>query len=205
MPTSAAAVVNDPLEMEPRPRRKRFTREQVSAMLDAGVFAGERFELIDGELIDKMGQNPPHASAIADLNSILTDLYGTRRIRIQMPIRVGGEDDQWNEPEPDLAVLAAGRTANDFRREHPRATDLELVVEVADSTLRYDTTRKRELYARAGVPLFWVLDISAMTLHVFSDPSNGSYQNVQRLDATQAAELAGSTIPVASMISGLES
>ena len=183
------------------PKRARFTRQQVTRMMDTGVFVGQRFELIDGELIDKMGQNPPHASAIAAVAEILAELFSMRRVRVQLPIEVSGVDHDWSEPEPDVSVLGEGLTNKEFRSRHPNARDLALVVEIADTSAQYDSTRKRDLYARAGVSEYWVLDISRGVLHVYRNPSaSGQFAETKTLSRKQSVEIGGLKLAVADML-----
>jgi Uma2 family endonuclease len=159
------------------PPRKRFTVGEVEQMLEAGLFAGQRFELIDGDLIDKMGQNPPHAYVITLVLEWLTSICASKRIRVQLPIQAGGPDQKWSLPEPDLAVVPELKDV--YLHRHPRGDELLLAVEVADTTLQYDETLKRDLYARAGVREYWVLDIGGRQLTVHRNPSNGKFSYVQ--------------------------
>jgi Uma2 family endonuclease len=154
--------------------RKRFTRDEVERMLDAGLFDGQRYELIGGDLIDKMGQKPPHAFSISILLAWLSEVFGSGCVRAQLPIEAGTKDRKWNLPEPDLAVLAQTTNA-DYRGRHPRGDELQLAIEVADTTLRHDLTTKRSLYARAGVPEYWVLDIQGRRLLIHRQPRRGDY------------------------------
>jgi Uma2 family endonuclease len=98
------------------------------------------------------------------------------RILVQAPIQAGGPDQKWSLPEPDLAVLAERK---DEYRRHPRGDELLLVVEVSDTTVRHDETTKRDLYARAGVREYWVMDIDGRQLTVHRNPSNGRFAYVQ--------------------------
>jgi Uma2 family endonuclease len=161
------------------PPRKRFTVHEVEQMHRAGLFAGQRLELIDGDLIDKMGQNPPHSHAITLLLTWLAKICETQRIRVQSPMQAGGQDRKWSLPEPDVAVLAESK--DDYRRRHPRGDELLLVVEVSDTTVQHDSTMKRDLYARAGVPEYWVLDVGGRQLTVHRNPANGEFADVQSL------------------------
>ena len=167
------------------PPRKRFTRSEVEHMLDAGLFAGQRFELIDGDLIDKMGQIPPHASGIRLVLACLAKIFGIEAILVQAPIEVADADRERSWPEPDLAVLAEVKT--DYRHRHPRGDELLLVVEVADATVPHDATTKRDLYARAGVPEYWVLDVSARRLIVHRGPAQGRFQHIETLSENATA------------------
>lgn len=141
--------------------RGNFTREEVNRLEETGVLTG-RYELLEGELIDKMGQNPPHAWALQLMYEWLLGIFGVKRLRNQVPIEVAESDRRRNDPLPDIAVLAELRT--EYARRHPRGDELTLLVEVADTSSRFDLTVKAALYARAGVPEYWVLDLSRRTL-----------------------------------------
>jgi Uma2 family endonuclease len=161
------------------PRRKRFTRTDVARLTNAGVLEGQRYELIEGDLIDKMGQNPPHVWSIALLNVWLAKTFGGASVRCQAPIEIASDDQERNEPEPDFFVLAEVRL--EYSARHARGDELLLLVEVSDTTARFDRTVKASLYARASVPEYWVLDVSARALFVHRHPSGGGYQQVTRL------------------------
>jgi Uma2 family endonuclease len=171
------------------PRRKRFTRAEVDRMQELGIFDGQRCELIDGELIDKMGQNPPHAYAIQRLFVWLIGLFGPDRLRIQSPIEVKAGDSEWSLPEPDIAVLTEADVA--YGKRHPRGDELQLVVEVADTSLRQDLTTKRDLYARAGVGEYWVLDLQSRRLIVHRNPAQGEYRETAILSEGDHASCGG--------------
>jgi Uma2 family endonuclease len=174
----AASIVQPPISSDLPLPRKRFTRSEVERMLDSGIFAGQRFELIDGELIDKMGQKPPHASAIQRCMGLLAAMFGVARVRVQMPIEAGPTDRESSLPEPDLAVLADAKL--DLSQRHPNGRELTLLIEVSDTTLRHDAVKKRDLYARAGVPEYWVLDIKGRRLivHCSLDEEKGEYPSL---------------------------
>ena len=178
--------------------RVRFTRDDVDQMMDAGVFAGRRFELIDGDLIDKMGQKPPHADAIESLLDLLFGVFGPRRVRVQAPLEVSAADQKFNFPEPDLSVRAEprGRSA----KRLPRGDEMVLVVEVADTTLIADSTIKRDLYARAGVPEYWVLNLKARKLIVHRNLKQGKYATTASLTARDTVSIAGQSIRIADML-----
>jgi Uma2 family endonuclease len=168
-------------------------------MLDAGLFAGQRFELIDGDLVDKMGQHPPHAHAIRILHALLTKIFGGERVQAQLPIEAAAAEQERSLPEPDFAVLT--ELKGDYGRRHPRRDELLLAVEVADTTLQYDTTTKRDLYARAGVPEYWVLDLSGRRLIVHRNPSRGKFGEIGTVTGNESVEvLPGVHIPVSEML-----
>lgn len=168
-----------PLTAESAPRRVRFTRSDVNRIQEAGLFEGRRFELIEGDLIDKMGQNPPHANALQIALEFLVRVFGLPRVRAQLPMDVALPDRNWNEPEPDLVVTAEQREV--FRNRHPRGDETLLVLEIADSSIRQDLLGKRDLYARAGVPEYWVVNIQDRELVVHRTPHDGRYREILTL------------------------
>jgi Uma2 family endonuclease len=196
------AVLELPQIASPPLPRKRFTRSEVYEMLNAGLFAGQRFELIDGDLIDKMGQNPPHANAIELCMALLTEIFGIKQVRVQLPIEASPADRERSEPEPDLAVLAARKP--DFAHRHPNGYELALVIEVADTTLRHDALRKRDLYARAGVPEYWVLDLNGRRLivHRELDAEQAQYASIQSYAEAEEVfiDSPGQSISVSSLL-----
>lgn len=145
----------------------RWTREEARKI--AGLFPERRFELIEGELIEKMGQNPPHAFLIKVLTSLLLKIY-PGRIGVQSPIVLGPD----TEPEPDLTVLT--RDLDAFRHRLPEAVDVLLVIEVSDTTLAFDQGSKLELYARSGIPFYCVMDVQRNKLFWYCEPKDTNYR-----------------------------
>ena len=166
-------VTPDPLP-EPFPQRRRFTREECRFLVDNGLLDG-RWELVDGEIISKTGQNPPHKIAVILLNAFLTRVFDALRVQIQLPIDVAPVDNPINEPEPDGAVLA--RHVTEYPDGNAPPGDVLLVVEVADTSLRFDLTTKMARYARAGIPDYWVVDLNGRRIVVHRDPEGNRYQN----------------------------
>jgi Uma2 family endonuclease len=199
----ATAVTDAPLKaIAQAPPRKRWTRSECEAIEATGVFDQERVELIDGELISKMGKNRRHVDAATLLHGWLTQVFGVRFVNTEAPIDVAPEDNPTNQPVPDLIVLK--RSYSGFRSATPQPNDLQLVVEVADTTLTFDLTVKAALYARAGIVEYWVLDVSGRRLVVHRDPRDGRYrsmadfseqESVAPLAAPDSAFLIGSAFP----------
>jgi Uma2 family endonuclease len=169
-----AAPMPIPEIAEAAPARKRFTREEVDRLAETEVFAGQRYELIDGDLIDKRGQNPPHVSAIQLLLKFLAGLFAVGMIRVQHPMEAAPGDRERSLPEPDVAVLREDKIEHQSR--HPRGDEMLLVIEVSDTTAAFDRTRKATLYARAGVPEYWVLDLNRRMLVVHREPDGTQYR-----------------------------
>jgi Uma2 family endonuclease len=153
--------------------RGHYTRDEVRRMEDAGELVG-RFELLEGDLIDKMGQNAPHAQALRLVAAWLINIFGPLRVQAQLPIEVAEGDQERSEPEPDVAVLQDLKP--DYDRRHPRGDELILLVEVSDSSSRFDLSTKALLYARAGAPEYWVLDITRRMLIIHRVPEQGVYK-----------------------------
>jgi Uma2 family endonuclease len=158
------------------PPRKRWTRAECAALEGSGIWGQQRLELVHGELISKMGKKRPHVNALVAVQAWLVRTFGEQFVNPEAPIDVAPEDNPTNEPEPDLVVLA--KPSRDYRERNPRPSDLRLVVEISDSTLGFDLTAKAELYARAGIIEYWVVDVAARRLIVHRDPSEGLYRSV---------------------------
>ena len=128
-----------------------------------GVFADMRTLLVDGEILAMSLPDPPHNLSLGLVEDWLRTTFANGyHVRNQMAFDVGTE----NDPGPDLAVVVGNRRDYADRQ----ATTAILVVEIADSSLFLDTTRKAELYATAGVPEYWVIDLEHRLLLVFRDP-----------------------------------
>jgi Uma2 family endonuclease len=174
MPT---AVPETPVQIVAQnPPRKRWTRSECEVAEAAGLFDQERLELIDGELISKMGKKRPHVNSDSRLFAWLIRVFGEDNVNFEAPIDVSPEDNPTNEPVPDQIVLKPSYTG--FLSDMPQPEDLALVVEVADTTLTFDLTVKAALYARAGIVEYWVLDFSGRRLVVHRDPQDGRYRSI---------------------------
>jgi Uma2 family endonuclease len=148
-----------PPAADPRPRR--WTREEYYRMGDLGWFHGQRVELIEGEIMVLSPQNWPHTSTVARVGEVLQRLLGSNFwVRMQFPLNLST-----SEPEPDVSVVAG--KLEDYS-DHP--TTAVLVVEVSDSTLAYDRTRKASLYARAGIADYWIVNLVNNQVEVYRDP-----------------------------------
>jgi Uma2 family endonuclease len=156
-------------------KRRRFTTDEFQEMVKVGILPEEHgWEVIDGYLVDKMSIGTKHASVVKRLNRILNRRFGENLlVSVQDPIHL----NKYNEPEPDIALLV--RRDDEYQTQHPLPNDILAVIEVSDSTLKYDREIKKNLYAEAGIVEFWLIDISGNTIEVYSQPRNGTYRNVQ--------------------------
>ena len=155
--------------------RYRFDVDEFARMGEAGIFTeDDRVELIDGEVREMTPIGPPHAGIVNHLTEVMvTRLAGRANVIVQNPIRL----DRHTEPQPDLAV--ARRRKSFYADRHPEPDDVLLVVEVADSSLRYDRAEKVPRYARAGIPEAWLIDVEAGTVTVYTDPRPEGYARQQ--------------------------
>lgn len=183
MPTVVTERPYRPVPMDPP--RKRWTRAECAALESSGLWDQQRLELVHGELISKMGKKRPHVNALVAVQAWLVRTFGEQFVNPEAPIDVAPEDNPTNEPEPDLVVLA--RPSREFRDANPKASDLRLVVEISDSTLGFDLTTKAELYARAGIVEYWVVDVAARRLLVHRDPREGLYRSVTAYSEQETA------------------
>ncbi|MBM3735208.1 MAG: Uma2 family endonuclease [Acidobacteria bacterium] len=165
----------DPIEaiQEPPLPRKTWSREEIEVLESTGLFNDQHYELIEGELISKMGKKRPHVEGVKRMGEALVSVFGAAYVNQEAPIDIAPEDNPRNEPEPDVIVLR--RRSSEFTA-NPGPADLALVVEVSESTLRQDRTTKARLYARAGIGEYWVLDVKGRRLLVFRDPGPDGYR-----------------------------
>ena len=173
MPTTLTERPAQPIPLSPP--RKRWTRAECSSLEEAGLLDGQHLELIEGELINKMGKNVPHMVRLRWLMNWLQEVFGKEFVYPEPSIDVAPEDNPSNEPEPDFIVVKRELTSSSSK---PRPEDLHLVVEIADTTLRFDLTTKAALYARAGIVEYWVWDINGRRLIVHRNPQHGVYSSV---------------------------
>ena len=160
----------------PFPPRKRLFRGDCAALEIAGQLDYQRFELIDGDLIEKMPKNWPHTFALVALQCWLARAFGLSYFAQEAPVDVSPEDNPTSEPEPDFVIF--NRSIFEFTTHKRNPSDLVLVIEVSNTTLRFDLTVKARLYARAGIPEYWVLDINGRRLGVHRDPQDGEYKSI---------------------------
>lgn len=161
--------------MSVRPKRLRFSVDDYYTMIDLGMLKNvESAEIIDGELIESMPIGNAHASVVKTLSEILRDYLGKDvTYSIKDPIRL----DEYNEPIPDIALL--NRRDDFYRRKAPMAEDVLLLIEVSDTTLEYDRNRKIPLYAQAGIPEVWIVNLQNSTVELHYEPRDSSFAIVK--------------------------
>jgi Uma2 family endonuclease len=154
------------------PRRARIDVTRYHRMIDAGIFhPDERIELIEGELLEMAPIGIPHAYAVMAFTRLLVEAIprDSGVVSIQGPVTLG----DLSEPQPDVLVLRP--PVERYRKARPRGADVLLLVEVSESTLRFDRKRKLPLYARHGVPESWILNLVDGQLETYREPWSGGY------------------------------
>ena len=166
----------------------RWTAADVRRMVAAGVVERpERFELVEGLILEKMSQNKPHAIALSFVVEALRLAFaGIAEIKAGVPLYLSDA----SEPEPDAMAVTPG-----LRRE-VRAEDVSLVVEVADTSLRKDRTTKAALYARHGIPEYLLLDVVGRRAEIRRRPEGEEWGEVLILDERGAFSPQGAGGPI---------
>ena len=182
---AAPPLLLDPAELAPVPVM-RFSVAEYQDMIRSGILPEEpRHELLEGWITPKMTRDPPHEVAIAIANPLLIRLFGGDwHVRVQSAITTAD-----SQPEPDLAV-ARGR-ARDFLEHHPGPGEVPLVIEVADSSPVRDRGLKARVYARAGIPNYWIINLVDRVVEVHSEPTDqATYARVENVGPDGAIRLA---------------
>ena len=160
-------------QVQTEPTRRRISVDEYYAMAEAGILTrDERVELIDGEIITISPIGSEHGASVDAGNYFLVSLLRGRAIvRVQGNVRL----DDYNEPEPDFALM---KWRYDFyRNELPGPDDVLLIIEVSDTSLSYDRGVKLALYARFGIPEVWIANIPNCIVEAYTDPVDGEYTN----------------------------
>lgn len=156
---------------------RRFTREEYRRLLEAGVIQeDERVELIEGTVVEMSPIGSQHAAVVKKLNALFHQaLEGGALVGVQDPIKLS----PFSEPQPDLVLLR--RRSDFYAQDHPGPEDILLLVEVAEASLAYDRQVKLPLYAQAGIPEVWLVNIGERKVEVYRHPSGESYLEVREL------------------------
>jgi Uma2 family endonuclease len=143
-------------------------------MGQSGIFApDQRLELINGEIVEMSPIGIRHAAAVDRLINLFSSVNRQYIVRGQNPIQLGDT----SLPQPDVTLL---RWRDDFYdKAYPGPADVLLLVEVADTSLAYDRDVKVPLYAQAGIPEVWIVDLNKRELAVYRSPVNGKYTEVR--------------------------
>lgn len=161
--------------LKPLDRHKRWTKQDCAAMERAGIIQPESYELIEGELLLKVPKHSPHGRAIAYLSAALRHEFGVDFVMTETSIDLRPEDSPASTPEPDVILV------NVSLGELPPLilpSQIRFLAEVSYSTLDLDLEVKSNLYARSGLPEYWVLDVVKKEVHVHRKPLNGQYKSI---------------------------
>jgi Uma2 family endonuclease len=182
MATVASAARTQP-EVQVAPVLYRLSVEQYHAMIDAGVLGkNDKVELLEGLLVCKSMQKPPHPTAIELAREALQPrLPREWSVRTQAPITT-----KESEPEPDVAVVLG--PIRRYRAAHPRPGDIAQVIEVSDTTLAEDRDVKLRIYARARLPVYWIINLVDGQVEVYTEPRRGRDPTYRRRQVFRAGE-----------------
>jgi Uma2 family endonuclease len=150
-----------------------WTVEEYHRMAEAGIFhPAERVELIGGQIIKMIAKGTAHTAAVRRTARVLRNLLENQaEVYTQDPIQL----DDFSEPEPDIAVVRLDPL--DYADHHPTPAEIDLIIEVSDTTFKYDRETKAKAYAKSGIADYWVLNVNERKLHVFRELTQDGYQN----------------------------
>jgi Uma2 family endonuclease len=179
--------------------RRALTVAEYHRMGEVGILnEDDRVELIEGELVAMSPIGSEHSGTVNAITQCLVEAIGRRGIvAVQNPVRL----DDLSEPQPDFSVLKP--RADFYRRATPLPHEVLLIIEVADSSLAYDRNVKRSLYARHGIPEFWIVNLVAGKIEVCRTPEGEQYTSISRVGRDRVLEpllLPGAVIPVAALL-----
>ena len=157
--------------------RRRFTREEYHRMGEVGILKPhDRVELIRGEIVEMSPIGKRHTPFVDNLTELLiTRLTGRAIVSVQNPVALS--DD--TEPQPDLKVLRRRRPP--YKEREAFGEDTVLIIEVAETSLRYDRSTKLRLYAESGIPEYWIVDCAAESVEIHRTPQADGYRDVLRV------------------------
>jgi len=158
--------------------KRLLTVEEYQKMAEVGILREQGIELINGEIVEMSPVGSKHLACVNKLNAILSALIGSKAIvSVQNPIIAGDN----SAPEPDISIL---KYRKDFySSEVPHAEDVLLVIEVADTSAEYDRTVKLPIYAKSGIPEYWLIDLEKNEIEAYWEPSGSFYKFRELLHA----------------------
>ncbi|HEV3342847.1 MAG TPA: Uma2 family endonuclease [Pirellulales bacterium] len=155
--------------------RRPFSVAEYDQIVESGILReGDRVELIEGEILAMSPIGRRHAACVRRMTRVLSRLLDNRTlVSVQCPVAI----PDWSEPNPDLALLVP--RDDDYVEAHPLPRQVQVLVEVADSSLAYDVQVKSPLYAKAGIRELWIVDLKANRVVVHTRPRAGRYTVVR--------------------------
>jgi Uma2 family endonuclease len=185
--TVAESMTKTAPQEEPRPYR--LTAEQYFRLIKAGVLADKApVFLWNGQLVEKRTSGPEHGYSQTMITTLLNRIVPDGwHARPALPVEV----DAHHVPEPDVSVVRG--TAREHQHQTPRAEDVALAVEVSDSSLPFDSRKKRDVYAEASIPVYWIINIPENRIDVYSEPTGPSETHLYR---TRRSYSPGEEVPI---------
>ena len=188
------------LTCHPWVTRRALTVAEYHRMGEVGILhEDDCVELIEGELVAMTPIDSNHSGTINTLTRALVMAVGNGGVvAVQNPVQL----DDLSEPQPDFSILRP--RPDDYRRATPRPDEVLLIIEVADSSLAYDRAIKRALYARHGIPEFWIVNLQANNVEVCRKPAGEAYTDISTIERDGTLEpqaLPGAAIPAAVLLS----
>ncbi len=147
----------------------RFSVARYQRMIETGILTSEdKVELLENCVVLKMSKNPPHESTLQQmLRPLLRSLPPDWDLRIQAAVSLTD-----SQPEPDFTVVRG--TAADYKHRHPGPGDIGIAIEVADTSLLRDQRDKTRIYARGGIPCYWIVNLIDRRVEVYTQPSGAT-------------------------------
>jgi Uma2 family endonuclease len=181
----------------------RFSVAQYQRMIETGILtAADKVELLENYVVLKMAKNPPHDGTIDLVKAAMATLPPGWMLRVQQTVVLSD-----SQPEPDFSVVRGNPRS--FVAQHPTTADVGLLIEVADSSLLRDQRDKTRIYARANIPVYWIINLVDRRVEVYTHPSGptavpayGTFQTFQPGDSVPLVldGAAVGTVPVADLL-----
>lgn len=159
-------------------QKRLINVDEYHLMGKVGILKEKGIELIEGEIVKMSPTGSNHSACVSVLIDLLTEVRLLNKLkkdiilRVQDPVRL----DDFSEPEPDIVIVKY--KSDYYRQELPQPKDVLLLIEVADTTLESDREIKVPLYAKAGIPEYWIINLEAQQIEVYHTPKLGIYQQV---------------------------
>lgn len=169
----------------------KWTVDEYHQIIEAGLLRDRPVELWQGEIVEMAPEGPEHAYLTDAVRDYLQGLLGDRaKVREDKPITLAPD----SEPEPDIAIVQPLGAV--YRQRHPFADDVFWLIEFANSSLSTDRTQKQSIYANAGIPEYWLVDLKARQVLVFREPAEGAYRQLDTLQTGSITPLAFSDLAI---------
>jgi Uma2 family endonuclease len=166
--------------------RLKFTLKMFEHLSDTGMFGETHVELLNGEILVKTMQKPPHVQTVRQLSKLFEQLFGERALlSAQLPLVMLAPPPDFLEPDLTLLKLPAEQ----YKDRNPTSNDAIVVIEVSDTTLERDRGAKLEAYARNNIPEYWILNVNETKLEVYREPKGNEYRSRRLFTAGEGVML----------------